>query len=93
MESGIRGRIRDALVYHILVVIGVVVTVVGMIPTLVLHNKAMHLGQLALDKDFTDGLRDKADDWIFVLLQIDDEIRSCLALNFNETIADTVILE
>ena len=62
VESGTRGRIRDALVYHILVVIGVVITVVGVIPTLVLHNKAMHLGQLALDKDFTDGLCDKADD-------------------------------
>ena len=37
-----------------------------------------------------------ADDWvaaIFVLLQIDDEIRSCLALAFDATIADAVILE
>ncbi len=96
VESGTRGRIRDALVYHILVVIGVVVTVVGMIPTLVLHNKAMHLGQFALDKAFTDGPCDKADNWvaaIFVLLQIDDEIRSWLALTSNATIANIVILE
>lgn len=74
----------------------VVVTVVGMIPTLVLHNKAMHHGQLALNKDFTNGLCDKADNWvaaIFVLLQIDYEIRSCLALTFNATITDTVILK
>lgn len=42
MEFGTRDRIQDALVNHLLVVVDVI-TVAGMISTLVLHNKAMDL--------------------------------------------------